>query len=45
METLYKLADQSGVPLEKLAESADLYALVKEGTPFDKLLAWVKKNF
>lgn len=42
---LWQLSDASTVSVELLSESEELFALVKNGTPFDELLAWVNANF
>jgi hypothetical protein len=45
MQELYQLADESGVSLNKLAESRELFELIKTGTKHEALLDWVKRNF
>ena len=42
---LWRLADESGVRLDKLAESQRLYDLVREGLTYEQILKWVKKEF
>ena len=44
MDILWKLSDLSGVKLEVLAESAELYALVNKNTPEKELVTWIKAN-
>jgi hypothetical protein len=42
---LWQLSDASTVAVELLSESEELFELVKNGTPYEDLLAWVNENF
>jgi hypothetical protein len=42
---LWRLSDDSGVRMEKLAESQKLYDLISSGVTYEQLVKWVKKNF
>jgi hypothetical protein len=42
---LWRLSDASTVSVELLSESEELFELVKNGTPYEDLLAWVNENF
>lgn len=45
MQTLVRLSNESTVDLYLLAESQELFDLVKMGTPYAELLDWVNENF
>lgn len=45
METLIMLSNESTVEINLLAESQELFDLIKAGTPYKELLAWVNENF
>ena len=42
---LWRLSDDSGVRMDKLAESQKLFDLGREGLTYEQLLKWVKKEF
>ena len=44
LETLWKLADDFEIKPERLAESAELSALISSNTAYAELSAWVKKT-
>jgi len=44
LETLWKLADDFEIKPERLAESAELSAMISKNTAYAELSAWVKKN-
>ena len=45
MNTLLMLSNESTVDLYLLAESQELFDLIKKDTPYTELLAWVNENF
>jgi hypothetical protein len=45
MNTLLMLSNESTVDLNLLAESRELFDLIKNNTPYAELLAWVNENF
>jgi hypothetical protein len=42
---LWRLSDESGIRMDKLAESQRLFDLGREGLTYEQLLKWVKKEF
>lgn len=45
MNTLMMLSAESTVELNLLAESQELFDLIKKNTPYNELLEWVNENF
>jgi hypothetical protein len=45
MNTLLLLSNESTVDVNLLAESQELFNLIKSNTPYAELLAWVNENF
>ena len=45
MKTLLMLSNESTVDVNLLAESQELFDLIKKNTPYAELLAWVNENF
>lgn len=42
---LWRLSDESGIRMEKLAESQKLFDLVQNGATYEQLIRWISKNF
>jgi len=45
MDTLLMLSGESTVDINLLAESQELFDLIKKNTPYPELLEWVNENF
>ena len=45
MHTLLMLSNESTVEINLLAESKELFDLMKADAPYAELLAWVNENF
>jgi len=45
MNTLLMLSGESTVDINLLAESQELFDLIKKNTPYNELLEWVNENF
>jgi hypothetical protein len=45
MNTLMMLSNESTVDVNLLAESQELFDLIKNNTPYNELLEWVNENF
>ena len=45
MNTLMMLSGESTVDINLLAESQELFDLIKKNTPYAELLEWVNENF
>ena len=42
---LWRLADEASIAYETLAESVELYDLVRRGAAYPEILDWVRENF